>query len=243
MENEEKLLQNAGLTNTDAKVYLTLLKLGSATGGEISKTNGQYRANVYRSLEKLAKLGLVGSIEKEGKRYFEAAHPSRLVQIIDEKKAQLQAILPLILLNQNKHRMQQAKIFAGKEGLKSILEDILKTKPREWLDFTSGMTVYVLPNYIDFWHKKRIKAGIKGRILINQTPKGVKRAKKLRCFPFTKVKFLPKGLKSPIHIYIYNNKVALTLWGAENPFGILIEEKEIAKRFSEFFAWFWKNSY
>lgn len=89
MADEEKLLRSAGLTGTDAKTYLVLLKLGSATGGEIASAGGLYKANAYKSLERLVRLGLAGYVEREGKRekrYFEAADPSRLVQIIEEKK-------------------------------------------------------------------------------------------------------------------------------------------------------------
>jgi hypothetical protein len=56
----------------------------------------------------------------------------------------------------------------------------------------------------------------------------------------TEVKFLPKGLASPSHIYLYADKVGIALWEKEFPFAILIKSKEINQRFTEFFNWFWR---
>lgn len=241
---EVELLQAVGLTGTDAKVYLALLKCGSSTGGGVAKASGLYKANVYASLERLAGLGLASYVEREGKTYFEAADPSRLVQIMEEKKARLQAVLPSILLMHDQLVKQEVKVFAGKEGLKTIIEDIVKTKPSEWLDFTSGRTTVLLSHhYMTSWNKRRIKAKIKARMLVNQTPEGITRARELRQLSYTEVRFLPPDLKSPSHIYIYGSKVALTLWSEDNPFGVLVDNRKIAERFKEFFNWFWKLSY
>ncbi len=134
------------------------------------------------------------------------------------------------------------ELYEGKEGLKSIMNDIIRSGTKEWLDFTSGLTIDILPDYfMDQWEKKRVKAKIHARFLINDTLQGRKRGRQLSSLNLSSVRYLPKGLKSPSHIYVYANKVGIALWEKESPFGIVIESQEIANRFREFFEWFWRK--
>ena len=51
-------LKEIGLSDSEANVYLTLLKLGEATVAEISQSSGLHRTNIYDSLEKLKEKGI-----------------------------------------------------------------------------------------------------------------------------------------------------------------------------------------
>jgi sugar-specific transcriptional regulator TrmB len=61
-EEEGDLLTQIGFTKTQAKVYLSLLKIGKATGKTISEQSHVTRQIVYRTLDELQERGLV---EKE----------------------------------------------------------------------------------------------------------------------------------------------------------------------------------
>ena len=52
------LLQKLDLSQTAAKVYISLLELGKASAGKVAKRAGIYKANAYDALEKLAEIGL-----------------------------------------------------------------------------------------------------------------------------------------------------------------------------------------
>lgn len=54
-----ELLGEFGLTQYEAKLYLSASKLGSATASQIGKASGVRREEVYRTLPKLEKAGLV----------------------------------------------------------------------------------------------------------------------------------------------------------------------------------------
>src|SRR3989338_647839 len=50
-------------------------------------------------------------------------------------------------------------VVKGKEGIKNVLEDILRAKPKEWLVLGSGGETYkLLPAFLDDFHKRRIKS-------------------------------------------------------------------------------------
>lgn len=53
------MLSDFGLSNTQAKVYVSIVQLGLARVGEISKFSKVRREDVYRALPKLEKMGLI----------------------------------------------------------------------------------------------------------------------------------------------------------------------------------------
>ena len=79
-------LEQIGLTKNEIKVYLTLLKLGSVSVGMITEASGVHRRNVYDAIERLIKRGLVGHVLKGKIKYFEAANPNCLLNILKEEK-------------------------------------------------------------------------------------------------------------------------------------------------------------
>ena len=87
-------LENIGLTRNQAEVYLALLKLGSATAQQVIKESGLHRSPVYDALEKLQEQGLVSSVVKDFKQYFQAVSPKKLYSYLEEKKQELTEAMP-----------------------------------------------------------------------------------------------------------------------------------------------------
>lgn len=70
-----KILQNIGLTEKEAKVYLACLELGPQPVSEIAKKARINRVTAYDILEKLLKKGLVNFVTKEKIKFFNATDP------------------------------------------------------------------------------------------------------------------------------------------------------------------------
>ena len=129
------ILKELGLTANEAKVYVALLELGSTPAGPLIKKAKMFRAAVYDLLEMLIEKGLVSYVIKANRKYYEAHDPERLLEYIesrkqelDEKREELEKILPSLRLMKKLSKEQEASIYEGKKGLKSIYEDILKEK-------------------------------------------------------------------------------------------------------------------
>jgi sugar-specific transcriptional regulator TrmB len=86
-EEENQLLTQIGFTETQAKIYLTLLKLGEANGRILCKNANVPRPVVYRTLDELQKKGLV---EKEltTPYKFVATPPKQGLQILMSQRLQ-----------------------------------------------------------------------------------------------------------------------------------------------------------
>jgi sugar-specific transcriptional regulator TrmB len=130
------ILEEAGLAGNEAKVYLALLDLGSALAGEITKKSGVNRTNVYDALDKLIEKGLVSYVIEANRKYFEVGSPNRIIKYLDEREQEIKrkrdlvnSVLPdLETRRKLSKEPQEATIYKGRKGLKSIAEDVLKTK-------------------------------------------------------------------------------------------------------------------
>ena len=79
-------------------------------------------------------------------------------------------------------------------------------------------------------------------MLLNNTKQGKLRSCELSKVKLSDTKLLPVGLISPADMYVYGNKTSINLWSEDMPLSILVENKEIADSFRNFFNWFWKIS-
>lgn len=66
LDEKINLLNQIGLTDSEAKVYLTLVKHGSSTGYEASKLSGVPRSKIYITLESLVRKGFALFSEHDG---------------------------------------------------------------------------------------------------------------------------------------------------------------------------------
>ncbi len=237
-----KVLTEAGLTEKEEEVYLALVTLGSSSATNIIQNTGLHRAVVYDLLERLIEKGLAGHVIQGRKKFFEATSPNRLIGILKEKEEKIQTILPHLLeLSQFKEHLD-VRIYKGKEGIKTVFEDILRAEPKEWLSIgSSGETYNLLPAFLDLFHKSRLKKKIVARGLLLATSEAKKRGAALSEMPSTEIRYLPKSFVTPTVMNIYNNN--LTLYSVTKdkiPLIILIENAQLVLSFKEYFEWLWK---
>ncbi|UZE94311.1 MAG: hypothetical protein IB618_01935 [Candidatus Pacearchaeota archaeon] len=239
-----QILEKIGLTKNDRKVYLTLLEIGTATVSDLVKKTGLHRSYIYDILDKLIDLGLVSFIIKNNKKYFNSENPERILQILESKehkikedKLEIKKILPELIKRQKiATEKQEVRIFIGKEGIKNILEDILKTK-KDFVAFgAEGRFKEIFKWYFDNWQKRRIKAKINYKIIYNIKLKGKRPTKEQK---LVEVRFLPEKFEFPATTIVYGNKVAIIIWDI-NPIGFVLESKDVVKSFLNYFELLWE---
>jgi len=100
-------LERIGLTSSEIKVYLALLKLGQVTAGPIVDEAKITRSKIYDILERLKQKGLVSHIIKEKTKYFSAADPHNILTYLDKKEEEIKQdktaitkIIPELLVQQ-----------------------------------------------------------------------------------------------------------------------------------------------
>lgn len=226
-------LKQAGLTENESKVYLALIDLGPCLAGQISRKTGLHRRTVYDTAEMLIKKGLASYILQNNRRLFQATNPSRLMEMIQEKKNLIAPIVSDLLQKYSKTKeKEETNFYKGKEGLKSVFEDQLNAK--EILVLGASAKAYeILRFYFKWYDKKRKQKKIKARIIAQS--RDVKKDK----IPVAEIRYLPEKYANPVSVNIYGDKTAIILW-ASQPFAIVIKNKEVSEGYRNYFELMWK---
>jgi sugar-specific transcriptional regulator TrmB len=240
--NKEQILKEYGLSDNEVKIYLANLMLGTAKANEIARKADILRTTSYEVLKSLVAKGLVSHVIKSGVKYFEAADPKILVSVLEERKKKINTILPdLEAIRKSVTEKPSIELYEGKAGLKTILDDIINSKPKEVLTLSSAKIFDVLRFYFPHWIIRRAKAGISTRVMQEKTEfmqeLKLKDKKELR-----EMKFVPKDFKVNTLTHIYKNKIAILSLRKEEIIGVIIENKEIVETHRSLFEFLWKNS-
>lgn len=236
-----EILRKIGLSDGEITVYSALLELGRAPINEIHAKTRIERRNIYDILNKLVDRGLISYVRENKKRYFQIAHPNKIIGYIEERKEDLDTVkreiekeLPSFIKKfESKKSKISAEIYRGTEGIKAIWDDMLNYDTIFWI----GSGRYVpkkLPHFFANWNKKRINLEIKMFNLLRYEFK-----KEVKPFRLEHMKFLPKEFSvNPTVIGIYGHKVVNFIFG-DTFFAFVIESKELAENYKSYHRFLW----
>ena len=127
-------LEKIGLTESEIKVYLALLRLGETTAGPIVDEAKVTRSKIYDILERLKNKGLVSHIIKDSTKYFSAADPSNILDYLNKKEIEIedqkklvQRLLPKLESQYSKAiEKKSAEVFIGLKGMQNAFNVLIK---------------------------------------------------------------------------------------------------------------------
>lgn len=226
-------MRRLGFLDAEVDVYIALLRLGPSLVSAIHKETGLHRTHIYDLLEKLREKGLVSVFIQSGKKHFQAAHPSTLLSYLDEKKEAMKNFLPdLENLMKLPKEETSVELFKGKDGIKTVLQDLLKTGKNYSVmgsikQFENILT-FVMPHFLREVEKKNIKE----RIICDKKERVLK-------ISTGQYRYLDGHYLLPSSFGVYGEKVAIFIWNLPY-FAILIHNKDVAKTYQNYFDFFWK---
>jgi len=233
-------LEQLGLHDKKADIYLASLELGGATVIEIAKKSGVKRTTCYDILMDLEKDGFISETAKGKKRLFVGEDPENIQKKLREKESLFSEILPQLKSVYNITGVKpKIRFYEGKEGLREVYADTLKYKA-EILGFISDPIVRVLgeewaENYLKTRTKKGITLrGIYPATVWMKTRMAPRDQEQLRASKLIDPKKYPFSIE--INIYGFQ-KVALM--SAKEETGIIIEGKEIYNTMKLIFELLW----
>ncbi|MCK5474054.1 MAG: hypothetical protein KAI53_01495 [Candidatus Aenigmarchaeota archaeon] len=230
---DRKILQDTGLTPKEVDVYLALISLDSASMADIINKAKVSRKSIYEILQKLLDKGFVSYTIKDNKKQYMAATPERFIEILKEKEANLETILPELLRKHNESEEEiSAKVFIGKDGIKTVINSQLTAK-KIYVIAGNGEVFDYLRYFMPQFLKKRAGLKIKATILFNENV----REKKLN-IPLAEIRYLPREYTTPLTTAIYGDNINFTIY-SNNPLAIKIKSKEIAHSFMNYFNLMW----
>jgi len=232
---EYELLERLGMNENEIKIYLFLLRTGESTAPEISKNTGIDKATIYRGLDNLIKLGFVSEITVNKIKRFTASPPHKLIDKTEELKEELEKVVPeLQKLSTLQRTTAQVELYQGKEGIKTVLRDILESgKPYVMMGHVETFFDEI-PVYCDIWISRIEKQDVRGKVLCPKE-EFVKIAKN------EELRYMPKELTSLISTWIYGDKTAQFIMTTP-AYVVLIKNKDVAESNMKIFNYLWKKA-
>ncbi len=235
-------LQEWGLNEREADIYIYLVKNHSNSANEISKSTGILRQTVYEIIGKLESRGLITEITINNKKHFEATPPEKLQTILEEKKKIIDSIMPdLKELNKCNNSSSKTQVYFGKNGLKMVLRDPLTSKTEIKSLHPNYSEKFFQEFFIQNFSVTRIEKKINLKILKSkidtkfQKEVSITNKKKLR-----EVRLLPDLKEIKASIIQYEDKITLINYNEDNPFAVMIEDKFISKSFELIYNILWE---
>lgn len=226
-----KTLENLGLSNTEAKVYLALLELGSVTANKVAERSGIHRRTVYDILETLIEKGLVSFVIEANKKYYQAEDPKKFIDLLEDRKKDFENALPELIAMKGTLK-QEVGVYRGKKGLKNISDDMLTAKTIHTLGSSGKFKEIVGDIYYEKWINKLNRLGIKLKIIMSKGMKKEKFPKKVEA------RYVEETYTLPTSTTIYDDKVLIFIL-TEQPLGIMIKSKETAESYLKYFNMLW----
>ena len=240
-------LENLGLSDKEAKVYVANLFLGPSAVQKIAEQAGINRATTYVILDQLAALGLVSQSAESKKTLFVAQDPEELDRLFEQQQAEigrrrqeLKKILPDL---KSSERIKQpiapvVRFYHGLEGINTI-NSYMRRKSR------AGTVIYglmnndevqkVFPQHLKQNPDLRLKKKLSSQVLYSSKADDFKSDPKL----LRQTIKLNQPVKADITLY--EDRASLLTYHGQESVGVLIESKDIVGALRQLFEMAWDN--
>lgn len=237
-----ELLIKLGLTKSQAKTYITLVRGGKLTPSQLAKQTGESRTAAYAALDVLVGLGLATEDESSKTKCYEPASPAALERFIELQRRELsdnfeelQANMPQLLTYYYSFRPEPGvKFYQGEKALIEVYKDQLRSKQDVYLVRTPADEEH-FGHQLYHYMKLRAQQGQKAYVIAPDFPSAkeysARNDKELK----REMTWIPaKSYTAPVEISIYGNKVSFISFGDEL-LATIIDSPQIAEAMRQVF--------
>jgi sugar-specific transcriptional regulator TrmB len=248
-------IEELGLSNKEARVYLANLMLGAAGVQQIADASGIKRVTTYVILESLVNLGLVSQTTKAKKTLFNAEAPENLRRLLEKREQslkdqhlQLEELLPgLATLKALPKEAPVVKFYDGAESVRTISKLFAEVIQEKKVGLIYGISnldaVYRFFPEIKqrSANPERIKAGTPSKFLYASSEGSILKDNDAQSNRSSR--YVPSD-KFPFtgDISIAGDYTALLSLSDPKPIGITIESKVIADSMRAVFDLAWETA-
>lgn len=235
----EKVLENFGLNEKQAKVYLALLQLGQAGVTDIAEMAGTKRPTTYLILEELRLMSLATKLPGKESVVYIPESPEKILEEQTHREALIKnKLAELLAMYNTKSEKPKVKFFQGEKAVRELYDIILKENQID-LYGSIGAIDEKLPGLAvvvsDLIKKRRIKA----RELLQADEKSLTYAGR-ELPPDHQIKIINKQNLFPTDNIIYGNKIAIFSYKAE-PSAVVIESDDVVTTYKSMFEIVWNS--
>lgn len=240
-----QLIQNLGMNEREADVYLALIELGSLLPQHIARNTGIKRTTLYEIFPEMIKNGWIVETSQGKRRLFQAVPPDRLLAEYERKYKEIkQNITELTEIYRMQGLRPKIEIFEDFDGMKKLYNRTLETK-QEVKSFLkpSRYNEKVLDWFLKEYVPNRVKRGVLVKAIMpsDETSEYYAQFRKehlreSRLVPSAKFNFRIEGMIQGNRVYFANYEKGAPL------VGIIIESKQIADTLGALFDLAWEGA-
>lgn len=228
-------LKRIGLSETEAKIYIALLKKKESTAVQLSKETEVHRRTIYDNLNILLRKGIINSKIKNGVKNFQATNPESLKIFLEEKNEILNDVLPnLKKLYDSEEESPNINVFVGIEGTKALVEEAAKSN-NSILWVGGGLFFFKALKFSRKFIEQKA-----GKMKMKAIQPDIPEIRDLmRIIRKDNIRVLPKSFISRVGYMIYGNVVLIGIIQENEITTIQIIDEDTAKAFTNYFNVMW----
>jgi len=239
---DTEIFKELGLSESEIKIYVALLELGSSTAGEILTKSKLQNSVVHRALNSLIEKGLISFILEGKRKVYSSIDPENFYNFIEDKKKRFTELLPELKKKQKRAKVKEnASVFKGIRGIKEVYNFMINQKGKEYLTYGGGKPC--ADKMGETWwlniHQKRIANNLKARQVFDKSV--LKVGSEIGNLKFTNVRYLPEEFAQFQETVIVGDYVAINVFSDE-PYSFLIHDKHVAEGYRKYFEILWKRA-
>lgn len=220
-----ELLQELGLTKSQAITYLTLVQHGAMTPPDIAKKTQQTRTNTYMILARLEELSLVERVAGAHKVTYQAENPITLEDLADKRKKHLYEVEERVKANMPQllsyfysiTEKPGVRLLQGEEGVEGVYNDILRAKEDIYVLRSASRSESRLlsSEFFSDYKKKRAALGIKTELFAQDIPSARNKPATDKDNLIERHWVSPEKYNQPVEIDVFGDQVAFFIFGEE----------------------------
>lgn len=236
----DKVLSAIGLNDKEAKVYLAILQLGTASVPRISERAGTKRPTTYLILEDLRKKRLVTKVMRGSVIIYSAESPEQLLEEEKKKTVILENGLPDLLAIYNiKKEKPKITYYQGEESIIRLYDEIFKEREIWFYGSIGSITPAVMTQvnkYLELIKDKKKNYQI--RELLQSDPASIEWAQNQS--DNHQIKLVDKKFQLPTDNMIFGDKVAIITY-KETPMAVVIKSNDVVATHKSMFEMLWNT--
>lgn len=224
------------------QVVMALFEIKSGSATTVSKKVRLGRTTTYEILNQLHREGLVAKSMKRGSYLFSAKDPESIGQLLENKLAHFQEVLPQLQALYGQIASESSiEVLDQPQAIRHVWRAALRSGSKEHRLLGSLQLVREMLGDLDGYAKERMKQRIFRKSLLLHADKSQKKYVDKQNQYWREVRFLPSSFDFRAAFLTYDT-VVIFLLSSKIPQAIYINNESAAKSFRQFFDFLWELS-
>lgn len=236
-------LEQLGLGEKEARVYLAAIELGPTTISKLAKKSGVKRTTIHEFIDEMIASGTIVTSVSGKRKLYGPLDPEGLERILERQKEIISEIVPeLVLLGKSSNKKPRIRFYEGVEGVEFAYMEALRPAGSSYVNFSDFSEGYktVSPGFFKKWTATKIRNQIRSKTILPSDDYSKMHTKDNKKELRESIFVSKEDFSAPTENFICEDK-AIFISLREEKFAVIIESPQIVQTQKMIFDMAWKN--